>query len=1063
MRPILFCLALALPLQAQTSVAQRLLDAIDLTRPDMAEVARASKAGQADVALGLWRDAALQRLRAHDMGVYGWHGYVRHPRPKRHVEYLCGRMTREELLSDPTQIDFLDIYGLAGPAGQTPPIHWFTDWTAPRDWGSPVINDADPSRHQGLTDFVTFRFMTAFVGRFWESDDDVYLRKAIEIMADFARQNHDGFWRDYFTKGIGDDEVRTTYRADWRLNTNQLGTAARLVNWERILAGLAKCLGPDKTANWDAVLQPATAELTADADARVPADQLAEIALSILGQQIDPLLWFAVEPGSVPNQRAEGLKALAYAAGLFPEFKCTPQLEEYVERAYTEMLDSNFLPDGGSLEQSFNYNQQDKEGLEELLRFYGDDPPPFAARIAAKVTARRAVDDGLLDPLGGLPQVGNQHEVMGKDIWSSAAARQKWIDDELGGQEPPSQPYTSIAFPYSGFFAMRGGWEMTDPYLFFMAGRPQRGHSMRDCNAVQITAFGRQLAVCGGPPTYGMFRSPEAKGANFYLDEGSGFKVNSVLVDGRCQARDAESAAKAYRTPIPALWHTSPQFDLVENTYDLGYDRRADGVKAEADHSVAHQRTVIYCKAAGLWLMRDHMIRKDEATHTYTQVWNLPPGVEGDRYDRSRSGFTPEQVQLDPATRMFRTTDPTGPNIAFTHFGPAKVEYKLYCGDRDPWLGWFATGIGDARPAPDVHVTWSSDATDDLLTAIEPLDVGQQPRVVSREEADGAGYRGARLSLADGRMLTLLSASDPVPMSIGETSATATLLFVDQPKGGPASGLVLGAETLSLAGKAVTLAAPDAEFGPAGVTPFFQAAVPEIAEPRPFLTIETADPLTITVPDGLTCRYTTDGSDPTRTSTIYQQPVKLQAAGRVKARLFRGPEPLPLIAEQPYRAWAWPPREPDRTTTDGLQPGLLYDLMTYDHGMRIYDAMLLKPAEQGQMPTISLEPFGNRDNYGVKWTGYLKVPVTGMYHFTVTSPIYGQLFIKNPDRDFDLPPVVAASYRQTTDHGSAALTAGLHQFKVQFNRQWKGAQQLDVLVEGPSTPPQPIPAEWLSH
>ncbi len=911
--------------------------------------------------------------------------------------------------------------------------------------------------------------MTAFVGRFWESDDDVYLRKALAIMADFARQNHDGFWRAYHAQGIGDQDVRKVYRADWRLNTNQLGTAARLVNWERILAGLAKCLGPGKPDTWDAVLRPVTAPLPADHAARVPADRLAEIALSIMGQHIDPLLWFAVEPGAVPNQRAEGLKALAYAAGLFPEFRSTPQLEEYVERGYTEMLESNFLPDGGSLEQSFNYNQQDKDGLDELLRFYGAEAPAFAGRIAAKVAARRAVDDGLRDPLGGLPQVGNHHAVSGHDVWSSPQAAQQWLDAAIEGKEPvKEQPYTSIAFPYSGFIAMRAGWKMTDPYLFFMAGRPQRGHSMRDVNAVQLTAFGRQLVVAGGPPTYGNFRTPEAKGADYYLSEDSSFKVNTVLVDGRSQARDAESAARAYRTPVPALWHTSPRYDLVQNTYDLGYDRLADGAKATADHSVAHQRTVIFCKGAGLWLLRDRMIRKDDRPHTYTQVWNFPPPVEDARYDRSRAGFTPQQFEFHPGgrtfpTSTFRTTDPAGPNLCFTHLGPAPAAYQLYHGDRDPWLGWFAMGIGDARPAPDVHVTWSSERSDEMLTVLEPLDTGWKSCLTKHFLNPGPERFSDRVTLTNGHVLTVCSAANPVAMSGGDITATATFLLVDTPPDGPASGLALGAEMLSMAGRTVALASPNAEFGPAGVTPIFLAQVPEIAAPRPFLDIAEADPLTIAVPAGLTCRTTTDGREPDAASTVYQQPVKLSAEGVVKARLFRGNEPLPLVAEQPYRAWSWQPRQPDLTNADGLQPGLNYDLVTYASGMRIYDAMLLKPVEQGQMPTISVAPFGTRDNYGVRWTGYLRVPVTGMYHFTVSSPIYGQLFLQNPARDFDLPPLVEANYRQTTDHGSIALEAGLHQLRVQFNRQWKGANQMDVLVEGPGLPEQPVPAGWLFH
>ncbi len=81
MRPVLLAILCALPLQAQTPVAERLLAALDLTRPDLAQVAALAKAGQPAAALERWRDQVLERLRARDMGVYGWLSLVLHPRP----------------------------------------------------------------------------------------------------------------------------------------------------------------------------------------------------------------------------------------------------------------------------------------------------------------------------------------------------------------------------------------------------------------------------------------------------------------------------------------------------------------------------------------------------------------------------------------------------------------------------------------------------------------------------------------------------------------------------------------------------------------------------------------------------------------------------------------------------------------------------------------------------------------------------------------------------------------------------------------------------------------------
>ena len=1057
------------PHSGTTHPAQMLFQQLDLERPELAEIKVLVNNRDFQSALELWRDQVVYRLRERDFGEFGWHGYALHPRPTRTVDGLAGIISREEALDQADIPDFIDIFDMSGPPGAGEPINWFVDINGPIEWATPRLDQLGLGQKRLKTDYANFEFFKSFTGRYWQTGDIVYLRKAFEIMSDFARSHRRGFWRDYHEKGIDDTAVRDIYRADWRLNTNGLGMGWRLKNFLKNMAGMAKCLSEDRLDDWEDVLKPVQGQLTQEELEQIPADQLADIALSLMLDHTGKLLWFCIQPGAVPNQRAEGLKALAFLSVIFPNFRQTPQLVEYIERGYAEMLSSNFLPDGGSLEQSFNYNGQDKEGLEELVRFFGAHPPRYAKTALDKVRARRAVDDALQTPLGGMPQVGNSHDVLGKDIWESEDARERyWQSPDIRGRAPiRPQSYASIALPYSGFYAMRGGWKDTDPFLFFMAGRPQRGHSMRDSNAIQMTAYGRQLVVCGGSPTYGNFRTEEARGADFYLSEASSLKNNTVLVDGRSQSKNAPRAARAYRTPVLSQWHTSSQYDLVDGVYDLGYGDFRDRRDVDIDMSVEHYRKVIFVKSSKLWLIEDKMNRTDGQAHDYTQVWNFLPLREDAQWTRSIAGFGEEQFSLDGSAKYFRTTDPDGPNVEFHHFGPHRVSYQKYFGHRDPWLGWFAAGIGDAQPAVDIHVTWHSEDTDSLLTLLIPLDKGQGSPVrqtLAHTRPNGSVHE-LDLVMTDGSNLSYLSAGEPEQLQHGPVSVQARSLLVHA-NGTTLSGIVTGCSNMDVNGESVALEAGDFEFlidadGKITVTPFFIPEVPIIPEPMPFSHIQELPPVAIEgAREGLTIHYTLDGTEPTLESPIYGEPIRLENEAVLKARFFKGNQPLPLVASQLYKAWDWPLRAPDVIDSTQLEQGLRYQVFMFEKSTRLYDLMLRPSDEEGVCADASLEPFKEHRDFGLKFEGYLRIPHDGMYHLYSDSPTQARMFIRDLDRDLPVPPVVASHYNEPQGIGHVALKAGYHRIEIQYMQAWGKSNELLLKIEGPGIDQQPIPDNW---
>ncbi|MEK6795891.1 MAG: chitobiase/beta-hexosaminidase C-terminal domain-containing protein [Spirochaetota bacterium] len=1043
--------------EGKTAVAKALIDALDLSRPGLEAVVSLAAAGRFDEALDAWRDITVMRLRERDFVQFGWHDSTTSPNYYRTADMLAGYITPEEYYSPVSSVRFIDIWEMAD-AGKKP-VSWFVDVNAAK-WPTAGIAALDASVRWSLTGYDTFEIFKTFVYRFWVTGSNAYAAKYIEIAADFARSHRRGFWQAYAQKEFSDKEVKNIYRADWRVGVNQLNTGWRLKNNIKMLAGIAKCLGKDKAAEWASVLLPVNGTLTRGEMSVLSSERLAEIALSLMYDHPGPLMRFCIKPGAVPNQRSEGLLALVYLSGIFPDFRQTPALKDAITRGYAEMLDSNFLPDGGSLEQSFNYNEQDKEGLENMVRFFPGIKPPFAARALLKARSRRGIDTGLRTPLGGLPQVGNSHDVLGKNIWVSDDAKKRYIESTAirHKEMPTPEPFLSCAFPYSGFYAQRTGWGIDDLYLFFMNGRPQRGHSMRDNNAVQMTAYGRQLVVCGGSPTYDVFKSDDVRGAHFFLSEASSLKNNTVIIDGRSQSKNAERVLKGYKTPAASRWHTSPNFDIVDGLYDLGYgdfDIRKN-TDINIDMSVSHYRSVVFVRAASLWIIEDRMINNGTAGHEYSQVWNFPPLCKDDVYEREIAGFAEDQFVLTPAEKHFSTTDKGGPNVEFRHFGPKEIEYRKWHGDRKRWLGWYAAGIGDARPAPNVHVSWKSDDSDVLMTMMIPLRTGQSSLVKSQRSAAAAASRGFDAELTDGTTIRYRSASAPAPLALDRISGTAKSILVAT-KGG-ISGIVIGCSSMTWNGAAVDRTG-DFEFVVVGnemrTTPFFLPEVPAIAEPRPFVSMADAPNVVIAPRAGYDIRYTIDGSEPTISSPFYSGAFAIDREAVVKARYFRGNDPLPLVSAVEYKPCSWVVRDADAAPETVIPRGLSYRFIRYVGGYaRLHEIMMRPVTERGSSEDLSLDRWAKEKSYCVIWEGSIRIPTSGIYTFHCTAPSGANIIIYDPAKDLVMPTAVSPTYLKTNDTDSIALAAGYHAVRIEMIKFNNNPNVFTLEVEGPNMPRQ---------
>jgi hypothetical protein len=238
---------------------------------------------------------------------------------------------------------------------------------------------------------------------------------------------------------------------------------------------------------------------------------------------------------------------------------------------------------------------------------------------------------------------------------------------------------------------------------------------------------------------------------------------------------------------------------------------------------------------------------------------------------------------------------------------------------------------------------------------------------------------------------------------------------------------------------------------------------------------EFTDSVRVTISQGTPTevRYTLDGSEPAAGSAVYRGPFVVRGNTTVRARAFAGgrasaaPEARTEYRRVPGRAAV------AAEVAASVAPGLRYAYYadtTREPAFRMNWPIRwqverpevkpedVKPRKTGVVANLTLAPRDTNEMFSFRYTGYLRVPRTGVYTFLARSDDGAALWIGDRNVFWS----VGQSPKTTETWGQIALQAGLHPITVGYFQAY-GPMALQLDMEGPGMRSQRVPDALLYH
>jgi hypothetical protein len=209
-----------------------------------------------------------------------------------------------------------------------------------------------------------------------------------------------------------------------------------------------------------------------------------------------------------------------------------------------------------------------------------------------------------------------------------------------------------------------------------------------------------------------------------------------------------------------------------------------------------------------------------------------------------------------------------------------------------------------------------------------------------------------------------------------------------------------------------------------------------------------------------TIHYTLNGSDPTFSSPEYVEKLVINENQVLKARTFISETEFTEVTAANFSIEKVNLPLLDPETPNDLLPGLNYEYYDWWGGLsleKLPDLQTWTPLRNGVSGTIDLTPAHEEDNFAFRFSGFIEVPVDGIYTFYTSSDDNSKLYIGNTlvvNNDFLQPP--------TERSDRVGLKAGFHAITVEF-MEAGGGQALTASYKGPNISKRFLPAGVLWH
>ncbi len=519
------------------------------------------------------------------------------------------------------------------------------------------------------------------------------------------------------------------------------------------------------------------------------------------------------------NQSIAGCQSAVTLYSALSDFTSAKQRMLLALERFKINTDKSFNKDGGDVEHDMKYNTGYIERTLTILNVLENcniDVPSYFQTVLSNCVMRMRMLLAVGTSDKCWPNIADSYSdshvaYVSIDKWNKQYFNDKEIERLIStyadGDEKIHPAYTSIAFPYTGYYIMRKDWTPESQWMFFMGHKWSGGHSCDSNLQVMFFNDGERLLIDSGGNSYG-----ELDIGNYLVNS---YAHNTVTVDDMTQAwqytDDIDITDSAYcgKDPVDGIWHTNDRFDFVTGTFTDGYTLKKNtynnNVPTKQVTDVTHSRSVINDKENEIAVVYDRIDSK--LPHTINVNWNYAK-----KFDNYGTVFA------DSDEKVLRTTlNDKKAGIDIYNFTQNDISYEVNCGEYGDKNGQITSGWNlptyGIDYKPNVHVSTyfkGNCGQQGIISLLAPKTDNKSTIKTSKSICNDQGFE---IEKTDGTKITCVGGQkDSTKIDEAGFKLSAKLFYFVEKPDGSKWGMVSGASTLIYGGKRYTFSNNNFEF-----------------------------------------------------------------------------------------------------------------------------------------------------------------------------------------------------------------------------------------------------------